>query len=135
MALTYHCLSLIDIYWVKVQGEEVRFKDINLYDNHLDNAFIDVSLRGRQITVQNDSLIPDLSTSGRFPKAWLRTERGFRLLKDGGGEAVENEILASKICQCFDCSQVVYQEEYYEGERVSTATRIWKGQTVRQCIR
>lgn len=62
----------------------MSFKDINLYDNHMDNDFTDVSLRGRQITVQNAGPAPDLSTEGCFPKAWLRTEKGFRLLKNGG---------------------------------------------------
>lgn len=120
IALSYRCVSLTDIYWVKKQDEKITFQETNLYDNHLDNAFIDVSLRGRQITVQNDSLVPDLSTSGLFPKAWLRHDRGFTLLKDGGIAAVENELLASKICQCFRCSQVVYREAYYDGIKVSS---------------
>lgn len=121
IALTYHCLSLTDIFWVKKEGEEISFREINLYDNHLDNAFVDVSLRGKQITVQNDSLIPDLTTNGCFPKAWVRTENGFRLLKDGDSEYVENELLASRVCQCFRCRQVVYEEDEYEGEKVSSS--------------
>lgn len=121
IALTYHCLSLTDIFWVKKEGEEISFREINLYDNHLDNAFVDVSLRGKQITVQNDSLIPDLMTNGCFPKAWVRTENGFRLLKDGDSEYVENELLASRVCQCFRCRQVVYEEDEYEGEKVSSS--------------
>lgn len=121
IALSYRCVSLTDVYWVKQAEEAVTFQEINLYDNHLDNAFIGVSLRGRQMTVQNDSLVPDLSTDGCFPKAWLRTKEGFCLLKDGGIDAMENEILASKICQCFRCSQVVYTEAFYDGEKVSSS--------------
>ena len=56
-----------------------------------------------------------------FPKAWVRTENGFRLLKDGDSEYVENELLASRVCQCFQCRQVVYEEDEYEGEKVSSA--------------
>lgn len=121
IALSCRCLSLTDIYWVKRLHEEVTFQEVNLYENHLDNTFIDVALRGLQITVQNDSLIPDLSTNGRFPKAWLRSEQGFTLLKDGGIRAVENELLASRVCQCFRCPQVVYQEDYYDGVKVSSS--------------
>lgn len=51
-------VSLTDIYWVRKEEEEITFEEVNLYDNHLDNAFIDVSLRGRQMTVRNDSLVP-----------------------------------------------------------------------------
>lgn len=121
IALSYRCVSLTDVYWVKIADEIITFKEINLYDHHLDNAFIDISLRGQQITVQNDSLVPDLSTNGCFPKAWFRTQTGFRLLKDGGIDAVTNEILASKVCQCFRCNQVVYEEDTYKGIKVSSS--------------
>lgn len=121
IALSYHCLSLTDIYWVKEPEETVSYKEINLYENHLDNAFVDISLRGKQMTVENSSLAQDLSTNGCFPKAWVRKENGFCLLKDGGTEAVENEVLASKICQCFSCRQVIYREDFFEGEKVSVS--------------
>lgn len=121
IALSCSSVSLTDIYWVKKEEDSRTFQEVNLYDNHLENAFIDVSLRGRQMTVHNDSLVPDLSTDGCFPKAWIRTADGFRLLKDGGVTAVENEILASKICQCYECRQVIYQEDYYDGEKVSSS--------------
>lgn len=121
IALSYHCLSLTDIYWVKTQEETTSYKEINLYENHLDNAFVDISLRGKQMTVENSSLAQDLSTNGCFPKAWVHKENGFCLLKDGGTEVVENEVLASKICQCFSCHQVIYQEDFFEGEKVSVS--------------
>lgn len=125
LALSYRCVSLTDIYWVRNKGEEILFKDINLYDNHMDNTFVDISLRGKQITVQNYQLAQDLSTGGCFPKAWVRTESGFQLLKDGGADVVEREVLASRICQCFQCRQVVYTEGYYDGEKVSVSDRHW----------
>lgn len=121
IALSYHCLSLTDIFWVRQQGEAVTYKEVNLYENHLDNAFVDVSLRGKQMSVENQSLMRDLSTNGCFPKAWIRTEQGFLLLKDGGADAVEREVLASRICQCFRCQQVIYTESTFEGEKVSVS--------------
>lgn len=121
IALSYRCVSLTDIFWVREKGDTATFDEINLYDNHLSNAFVDVSLRGRQMTANNHELARDLSTNGCFPKAWVRQEDGFYLYKDGGQEAVENEILASRICQCFDCNQVIYTEGVYEGEKVSVS--------------
>ncbi len=121
IALSYHCVSLTDIYWVKRQEEDVTFQEINLYDHHMDNAFVDISLRGKQITVQNYQLAQDLSTNGCFPKAWVRTESGFLLYKGGGADAVQREVLASRICQCFRCRQVEYTEGYYDGEKVSVS--------------
>lgn len=123
-ALSYHCLSLRDIYWTAEEGENVNFFQMNLYENHLSDAFVDVALRGKQMTIQNRHLIADdLGTHGCYPKAWVRRNEGFYLLKDGGEELVRAEVLASKICQCFKCNQVIYELEEYDGQPVS-ASRI-----------
>lgn len=98
IALSYRCTSLTDVFWVKLAKEKIFFSSVNLYENHLDNTFIDIALRGKQYTVQNECLARDLSTNGCFPKAWQRAGNGFRLLKDGGSDAVERELLASQIC-------------------------------------
>lgn len=124
LALSYHCVSLTDVYWVRTKGETVSFSAINLYDHPLNEAIVDLSLRGRQMTVTNRELAPDLSTKGCFPKAWVRKEDGFILLKDGGQEAVRRELLASQICRCFDIRQVVYEADMYDGEAVTQSRLI-----------
>ena len=124
VALSYHCLSLTDAFWVREAEDRADWAGVNLYDNHLGNAFADISLRGKQISATNRELAPDLSTGGQFPKAWIRRQDGFVLLKDGGREAVEREVLASKVLQCFDVPQVHYAIEEFEGEPVS-ASRIF----------
>lgn len=124
IALSYRCASLTDVFWVRLEKEKVSFSNINLYDNHLDNTFIDIALKGRQYTVQNEYLARDLSTNGCFPKAWQRINDGFRLLKDGGSDAVERELLASQICRCFDVPQVLYERDYFDGEKVSVSSNI-----------
>lgn len=120
IALSYHCLSLMDVYWTRELREAVTFDDMNLFENHLSDSFVDVALRGKQMTVLNRHLIADdLGTQGCFPKAWIRKKDEFRLLKDGGADPVERELLASKICRCFRVNQVFYEEEIYDGEIVS----------------
>lgn len=122
IALSYHCLSLMDIYWIKEYSEEQDFASINLYENHLATAFVDVALRGRQMTIENRYLIAaDLSTQGQYPKAWIRRHGEFWLMKDGGEEAVGRELLASKICRCFRVNQVLYEEDVYDGQKVSVS--------------
>jgi len=124
IALSYRCTSLTDVFWVKMKKEKILFSEVNLYENHLDNTFIDIALKGKQYTVQNEYLARDLSTNGCFPKAWQRIQDGFRLLKDGGADAVERELLASQICRCFDVSQVLYERDYFDGEKVSVSSNI-----------
>lgn len=119
IALSYHCVSLTDVYWVRKESEMVTFEQLNLYDNPLNEAIVELSLKGRQMTVTNQELAPDLSTKGCFPKAWVRTSHGFQLLKDGDRDAVRRELLASQICQCFEIPQVTYQKAYYDGEPVT----------------
>ena len=79
IALLCHCLSLTDVYWVRTSNESIAFQDINLYDNHAENSLIDASLLGKQITMPSLKALKDLSTDGRFPKAWLNNT----LLKGG----------------------------------------------------
>ena len=119
ISLSYHCVSLTDVFWVRKKGEDATFRELNLYDNSLNEAVVEISLKGRQMTVTNRELAPDLSTKGCFPKAWIRDKEGFRLLKDGDGGAVRRELLASRICQCFDIPQVIYEEGCFEGEPVT----------------
>lgn len=124
IALSYRCASLTDVFWVKLEKEKISFSNVNLYENHLDKTFIDIALKGRQYTVQNEYLARDLSTHGCFPKAWQRVKDGFRLLKDGDSGAVERELLASQICRCFNVSQVLYERDYFDGEKVSVSSNI-----------
>ena len=72
------------------------------------------------MTIDNAHLIADnLGTKGCFPKAWVRKDNIFYLLKDGGIQSVDRELLASRICRCFDVNQTWYEEGYYDGEKVS----------------
>ena len=119
ISLSYHCVSLTDLFWVKKKEEDVSFEKINLYDHSLNEALVELPLRGKSMTVTNEELAQDLSTKGCFPKAWIRREDGFVLLKDGGEEVVKREFIASQICQCFDFRQVEYREGFYKGERVT----------------
>ncbi len=124
IALSYRCASLTDVFWVRRKDEKIYFNEINLYENHLDNTFIDIALKGKQYTVENEYLARDLATNGCFPKAWKRVDDGFLLLKDGGRDAVERELLASRICRCFDVSQVLYEEGWFDGEKVSVSVNL-----------
>lgn len=123
ISLSYHCVSLTDVHWVRQMEEAVTFAELNLYDHPLNAAIVPLPLKGKPLTVTNRELAQDLATKGYYPKAWIRTKEGFRLLKDGGKEVVERELLASQICQCFDIPQVIYERSVYDGEDV-TSSRI-----------
>lgn len=126
IAVAYHGLSLTDVYWI-TDNECVSFDDINLYEHSLSNAFVDVSLCGKQLTVQNAELVKnediatDIGTMGVAPKAWVRKNNEFYLFKNGDARDVEAELLASKIIDCFDVEHVRYFEDEYDSKKVSAS--------------
>ena len=127
IAISYHALCLTDVYWVRALREGATYEAINLYDHSLSDAFVDVALRGRPLTAQNAELLDqrdsagDLATAGVAPKAWVRRDGAFWLLKDGEPREVEAELTASRIARCFDVEQVLYEPEDYQGQRVSAS--------------
>lgn len=125
IAISYRALSLMDVYWIRSKDDKATFKEISLYDHSLSDAFVDVSLRGRNLTLENAEFITtqdeagDIGTPGVAPKAWIRKNDGFYLLKDGDERDVDAEILASKIIDCFDVKHVTYKESKFKNTRVS----------------
>ena len=127
IAISYHALCLTDVFWVRELREKISYAEINLYDHSLSDAFVDVSLRGRALTVQNAEMIAkgdsagDLATSGVAPKAWIRRDGKFWLLKDGDPAEVEAELAASRIARCFNVDQVLYEPREYGELPVSSS--------------
>lgn len=125
IAVSYHGLTLTDVFWIRAAGEKIEFSELNLYNHSLSDAFADVSLRGKDITIQNSELIMtkdvagDVGTPGVAPKAWIRQNGDFYLMKDGDERDVEAELLASKIVGCFKIDYVPYEEDYFNDVKVS----------------
>lgn len=130
ISLSYHCVTLTDVFWVRSKGETMPFHDLNLYTHSLSDAFVDVSLLGKNLTIENAELLGpqdtagDVSTQGAVPKAWIKRDGQFMLLKDGGARDVKAELLASRIARCFDVEQVLYEPYEYNGVSVSASRLI-----------
>ena len=106
--------------------EKTTFADVNILNHSLTDAFVDVSLRGKSLTVENREMIrpedvaPDVGTPGVAPKAWVRRDNSFKLFKDGQLRDIKAEILASNIIDCFDIEHVKYEEDAFDGQPVSS---------------
>ena len=57
LAISYHGLTLTDVFWIKSADEKISFEHLSLYSHSLSGAFADVSLRGKEITLQNAELL------------------------------------------------------------------------------
>lgn len=125
IAISYRGLSLTDVFWIADIGERISFDEISLFNHSLSDAMVDLSLRGRALTVQNTELISiqdvagEVSAQGLAPKAWIRGEDTFYLLKNGNARDVKAELLASQIVSCFDVDQVKYEKSEFENKLVS----------------
>lgn len=135
IAVSYHGLTLTDVFWIRRAKEQITFEELNLYNHSLSDAFADVSLRGKDITLQNAELFitqeaaGDIGTVGVAPKAWVRKNGDFYLLKDGDERDVDAELIASKIVGCFKVDYVPYEEDFFDGLKVSKCKIITSEQT------
>ena len=125
VAISYHGLSLTDVYWIMTNRERISFSEISLYRHSLSGAFAGVSLSGKQLTAQNSELLlpnevaGDVGTQGVSPKAWIRENDGFYLLKDGDIRDVKAELLASQIARCFAVESICYEPSIFDGKNVT----------------
>ena len=77
IAIAYHALSLTDVYWVKSHAEKkLAFESISLFHHSLSDVFVDVSLRGKSLTVQNASCSTPPTPPETSPHRALRPKPG-----------------------------------------------------------
>ena len=118
-------LSLSDQYWLKPVGTDIKYEDINFFDNDFDYAeFMEASFSKNSKMIQNASSLktPNNTTDGMLKKAWI-IENGTRYLLKGGykNETLQpfNEVLASEICKRLGFDHVEYTLDTYKDTVVS----------------
>ncbi len=118
-------LSLSDQYWLKPEGSNISYDDINFFDHDFDYAeFMEASLSTNSKTIIKESSLktPNNTTDGMLKKAWI-IENGTRYLLKGGykNETLQpfNEVLASEICKRLGFDHVEYTIDTYKDIVVS----------------
>ena len=118
-------LSLSDQYWIKPYNLDVKYDDINFFDNDFEySEFLEASLskNSRVITNEKSLKTPNNTTDGMLKKAWI-IENGTRYLLKGGykNELLQpfNEALASEICRRLGFNHVEYTIDIYKDITVS----------------
>lgn len=118
-------LSLSDQYWLKPYDSNIKYEDINFFDNDFDYAeFLEASLSLNSKTIKKEESLktPNNTTDGMLKKAWI-IEGGTRYLLKGGykNEILQpfNEVLATEICKCLGFHHVPYTLDTYKDTVVS----------------
>ena len=119
-------LSVNDSYWVERSNENLAFADINLFDNHLDDALAIVAYTGYTSSEKHAiGLSSEWTTDGQFPKAWRHTKNGLELWKAGiegyanAGMEPFSEFLASQLAAKLGIAAVPYRLAQWKGTLAS----------------
>lgn len=118
-------LSLSDQYWIKPYDSNLKYDDINFFDNDFDYAeFLEASLSLNSKVIRKETSLktPNNTTDGMLKKAWI-IEDGTRYLLKGGyrNEVLQpfNEVLATEICKRLGFNHVKYTLDTYKDMVVS----------------
>lgn len=124
LPLKSYALSLSDQYWIKEINDDIKWDDINFFDNAFSLDLGDL-LVGKNVSNKPFNYIsPDSSSNGDLMKRW-KIINGKRILLKSGTKPynyeVFNEIIASKIMDRLDINHVKY---YYikDDNRVYSAS-------------
>lgn len=118
-------LSLSDQYWLKPYGTDIKYDNINFFDNDFDySEFMEASLskNSKIITKETSLKTPNNTTDGMLKKAWIIDGDNRYLLKGGyKNEILQpfNEVLASEICSRLGFNHVEYTIDTYKDMVVS----------------
>jgi len=83
IAIVCRAVSLQDNYWLKLDGDDKTWKDVNLRTNHLNEVVAQVALHGSSFSLTGIPTTPELTSLGAYAKAWIREEDGLYLHKLG----------------------------------------------------
>lgn len=120
ITIAFRGVTINDCFWIRKENESVTWEEVNLFDNSLKDAVLEIALTGSGPTAHNQELItPDVSTAGKAPKAWRRTDEGFELLKGDINDSVTREVEASQILAKIGIKTVLYRKDYFNNEPVS----------------
>ena len=101
LALRAHGLTLSDPYWYRAADDTCTWKDIDFRRNNWDPAFGEaVIAQDWEALATASCMVPDVTSTGFAPKAWIQTDEGPRLLKAAlGALGIDpvGEVLASRL--------------------------------------
>jgi hypothetical protein len=106
-------LSLSDHYWAKPSMADLKWEDINFFQNpfseDVGNALFETL---KKDSSDADIISPDNTSDGWLKKKWIIQNDKRILIKGGSGESQQepfNEVLASEICKRLGINHVEYK--------------------------
>jgi len=117
-------LSLSDQYWICPYDEDIKYDDINFFDNDFNDLEFTEATFSNNASMSSEItfITPNNTTDGVLRKTWI-IENGKRYLLKAGlkSEVLQpfNEVLASMICDRLGFNHVTYTLDNIKGNIVS----------------
>lgn len=118
-------LSLNDCFWICKKDDNIKFDDINLYDNSFSKEIALLAFNNkntRNLLIDHHEYSPEFTTNGFLPKCW-QIRNGKRVLYKGNNRQnleVFSEFYASQIAEILGFNHVDYDLKEFKGTIAST---------------
>ncbi len=121
IAILCRDVSVLDKYWLKLDGDGVTWDNINIKKNKLNEIIAQIALHGKSLTICGSLVTPELTTNGAYAKAWRRHEDGnlwlYKLGHNGNMES-KIEVAVSNILDKCNVDHVHYEAGIDDGKYV-----------------
>lgn len=115
-----NALSINDNFWIAndEEIETLKYEDISLFINELDNELYSIALTGNGSTkVRGRILSAEYTGQGTYPKCFIKEQDKIYMYKTGTDAQIKNEIYAAYIATLINIRSVSY--EYKQFNRVN----------------
>lgn len=112
IAIICRAVSILDNYWLKASGDTVKWENIDVRRNKLNEVIAQVALHGKSLTLQGSICSPEFTTNGAYAKAWRRHPDGrLWLHKAGANGSWESKIeaMCSRLLDKMNVSHCYYR--------------------------
>ena len=121
VSIVCRSVSVLDNYWVKLDGDTATWESINVRHNPLNETIAQVALHGKSVTLQGSLTTPELTTNGAYAKAWRRhDDERLWLYKLGANGNTESriEVMCSGLLDKMNVRHCHYEAGEDDGEYV-----------------
>ena len=135
-------LSLNDTFWLKPQGCNLSWKDVNPYENPICTDFASSVLKAMKAGLINNVnrtiQSPDFALTGSYDKKWKRINGSIYLIKTGGESYDDREVFSefyayhiAKILKIQSlCTEYSIIKSVFSGEeRIATKCKLFTSET------
>ena len=130
LLLKSYGLSLSDCYWIKEENSDIKWENINFFDNNFEYLGYLEATYSSSISSNISLVSPNNTTDGMLSKAWIIDENKRKLMKGtytSSNQEPINEYITSIICERLNIDAIKYEIGIYNNKLVSICDNCLNG--------